>query len=61
VHRLLRVIDWQKRNQNVIANWALVVVNIWSSPGPVADVFPTWESLGVYQTEQECFAALEHQ
>jgi hypothetical protein len=42
----------------LIANWALVMVILHIADG---DVFPTWEGLGVFETQQACFAALERE
>jgi hypothetical protein len=38
----------------MIANWALVVVTILSGN-------PVWETIGVFPTQQACFAALERE
>jgi hypothetical protein len=43
--------------------WVLIIVTLYSNhvfkdtPLP----FPTWESLGVFETQQACFTALERQ
>jgi hypothetical protein len=46
----------------MIANWALVVVvlNTGHVPDPTV-VFATWETLGIFETRQACFAALERE
>jgi hypothetical protein len=52
----------------VIFHWALVMVTLWCAQGGFLrpceggggqDIFPTWESRGLYDTQAECFAALQ--
>jgi hypothetical protein len=45
----------------MVIHWALIMVTLYSGHVDAPVPFPTWEGLGIFDTQQACFAALERE